>query len=137
MPKFTGGCLCGAIRYEVDGDLIRTLNCHCDDCRRSIGASFGTYVYVEEEDLTILQGTPKSFDHENDLGFRMTKRFCENCGTPLFGKGERGGSMVQIKVGTIDDANFVRPEMDLFVSKKLPFVRLSEESQHFDHGRPR
>ena len=41
MPKFSGGCLCGNIKYEVDGDLIRTLNCHCDDCRRAIGASFG------------------------------------------------------------------------------------------------
>jgi hypothetical protein len=94
-------------------------------------------VFVEEGDLTILQGTPKSFDHTTDIGATMTKRFCENCGTPLFGKGSRGGSMVQIKVGTIDDASFVRPEMDIFVSKKLPFVRLSDESQHFDRGRPR
>lgn len=137
MVEFTGGCLCGEIRYEVKGEPIRILNCHCDDCRRAIGASFGTYVFVEEKDLKIVQGTPKSFDHKNDLGFRMTKRFCENCGTPLFGKGERGGSMVQIKVGTIDDASFVHPEMDIFVSKKLPFVRLSDETQHFDQGRPR
>ena len=137
MPKFSGGCLCGAIRYQVDGDLIRSLNCHCDDCRRAISASFGTYVFVEEEDLKIQQGTPKSFDHVNDLGFRLTKRFCENCGTPMFGKGERGGTMVQIKVGTIDDASFVRPEMDLFVSSKLPFVPLSDETEHHDQGRPR
>ncbi len=55
----------------------------------------------------------------------------------MFGKGERGGSMVQIKVGTIDDASFVCPEMDIFVSKKLPFVRLSDETEHHDRGRQR
>jgi len=67
----------------------------------------------------------------------MTKRFCGNCGSQLFGKGSRGGGMIHIKVGTIDDASFVRPSMDIFVSKKLPFVRLSDETDHFDRGRPR
>jgi len=56
MTEFSGGCLCGAIRYEFRGDLLRTLNCHCDDCRRATGSSFGTYVFVEESDLNVLQG---------------------------------------------------------------------------------
>ncbi len=137
MTKFSGGCLCRAIRYEVDGDLIRALNCHCDDCRRATGSSFGTYVFINESDLNIREGVPKTFDHLNDGGITMTKQFCENCGTHLFGKGSRAGGMIHVKVGTIDDASFVRQEMDLFVSKKLPFVRLSDETEHFDKGRSR
>ena len=126
MPKVMGGCLCGAIRYEVDGELIRTLNCHCDNCRKTTGTAFGTYVFVNEDDLKILQGTPKTFEHENEDGLTLTKRFCENCGTPLFARSARAGKMVHIKVGTIDDASFVRPEMDIFVSSKLPFLQLSD-----------
>ena len=137
MTEFTGGCLCEAIRYEVKGDLIRTLNCHCDDCRRATGSIFGTYVFVNESDVKILKRAPKTFEHPNDAGVTMTKQFCGNCGTHLFGKGSRAGGMIHIKVGTIDDASFVRPEMDLFVSKKLPFVRLSDETEHFDRGRSR
>jgi hypothetical protein len=137
MTEFSGGCLCGAIRYVVRGDPVRILNCHCDDCRRATGSSFGTYVFVDESDLTILRGTPKSFEHQNGVGVTMTKRFCGNCGTQLFGKGSRAAGMIHVKVGTIDDASFVRPEMDLFVSRKLPFVRLSDETEHFDQGRPR
>ena len=137
MTNFIGGCLCGAIRYEFEGEPIRTLNCHCDDCRRTTGSSFGTYVFVSESDLTILQGKPKSFEHANDVDVTMTKQFCANCGTHLFAKGSRAGGMIHIKVGTIDDASFVRPTMDLFVSKKLPFVRLSDETEHFDRGRSR
>ncbi len=137
MTEFTGGCLCEAIRYEVKGDLIRTLNRHCDDCRRATGSIFGTYVFVNESDVKILKGAPKTFEHPNDAGVTMTKQFCGNCGTHLFGKGSRAGGMIHIKVGTIDDASFVRPEMDLFVSKKLPFVRLSDETEHFDRGRSR
>ncbi len=137
MTGFTGGGLCGAIGYEVGGDPVRMLNCHCDDCRRATGASFGTFVFVNESDLTILQGTPKFFAHANDVGVTMTKQFCANCGTQLFGQGARAGGIIHVKVGTIDDAGFVRPAMDLFVSKKLPFVRLSDETEHFDRGRPR
>ena len=137
MTEFTGDCLCRAIRYAVRGEIIRIVNCHCDDCRRATGASFGTYVFVNESDLAILQGTPKSFEHPNDIGATMTKQFCGNCGTQLFGQGSRGGDMIHIKVGTIDDASFVRPSMDIFVSKKPPFVRLSDETEHFDRGRPR
>ena len=137
MPKFTGGCLCGAIRYEVDGELLRTLNCHCDDCRKTTGASFGTAVFINEDDLKLVQGTPKTFEHENETGQTLTKRFCENCGTHLFARSSRAGKMVHIKVGTIDDAGFVRPEMDLFVSSKMPFVPLSDETEHHDQGRPR
>ena len=137
MTEFTGGCLCGAIRYKVRGDLLRILNCHCDDCRRTTGSSFATIVFVDESDLAINQGTPKSFEHANDNGATMSKQFCGDCGTQLFGKGSRSGSMIGVKVGTIDDASFVRPAIDLFVSRKLPFVRLSEETEHFDQGRPR
>ena len=106
MAEFTGGCLCGAIRYTAKGDIIRMVNCHCDDCRRATGASFGNYGFVNEGDLSILQGTSKSFEHGNDLGATMTKRLCGNCGGQLFGKGSRGGGMIHIKVGTIDDASF-------------------------------
>ena len=137
MPKFTGGCLCGAISYEVDGDLLRTLNCHCDDCRKTTGTAFGSYVFINEDDLKIVQGTPKTFEHENETGLTLTKRFCENCGTHLFARSSRAGKMVHVKVGTIDDASFVRPEMDIFVASKLPFVRLSDETEHYDRGRPR
>jgi hypothetical protein len=56
----------------------------------------------------------------------MTKQFCGNCGTQLFGKGSRSAGTIHIKVRTIDDASFVRPAMDIVVSKKLPFVPLSD-----------
>lgn len=137
MTGFTGGCLCGAIRYEVSGDPVRVANCHCDDCRRATGASFTTNVFVRESDLAILQGTPKSFEHKADSGATMTKLFCGDCGSQLFGKGTGSPGVIHVKVGTIDDAGFVKPQIDVFVSKKLPFTHLSADTEHFEKGRPR
>lgn len=137
MAGFTGGCLCGAVRYEVRGEPVRAANCHCDDCRRATGASFATNVFVKEDDLVILRGTPKRFQHKADSGNTMTKEFCGDCGSQLFGSGSGSTGVKHVKVGTIDDAAGIRPAMDVFVSKKLPFTRLSDQTEHFEKGRPR
>ena len=137
MAGFTGGCLCGAIRYEVKGDPIRVAHCHCDDCRRAPGSRFATNVFVKQEDLVITQGTPRSFEHTSDSGSTMTKQFCADCGSQLFGFGSRSAGIRNIKVGSIDDAGFVRPEIEVFTSRALPFTRLSDQTEHFEEGRPR
>ncbi len=137
MAGFKGGCLCGAIRYEVQSDPVRVANCHCDDCRKATGASFATNVFVNEEDVVVLQGSPRRFQHTADSGSTMTKEFCADCGSQLFGFGSRGQGIKHVKVGSIDDASFVRPVVDVFVSKALPFIRLPDDTEHFEKGRPR
>ena len=83
MAGFTGGCLCGAVRYEVRGEPARAANCHCDDCRRATGASFATNIFFREEDVVILKGTTKRFSHKADSGNTMIKEFCPDCGSQL------------------------------------------------------
>ena len=98
-------------RHYQDGQLpLRRLPA-------ATGASFGNYVFVNEGDLSLVQGTSKSFEHGNELGATMTKRLCGNCGSQHFGKGSRGGGMIHITVGAIDDASFVCPAMDIFVGR--------------------
>jgi hypothetical protein len=137
MAGFTGGCLCGAIRYEVRGDPVRTANCHCDDCRRATGASFTTNVFVKADDLVVLKGTPKKFRHKADSGSTMTKEFCGDCGSQLFGYGSGSPGVKHVKVGAIDDAGAIKPQIDVFAAKKLPFTILSDDTEHFERGRPR
>ena len=134
MAGFTGSCLCGAIRYEVNGEPVRTAMCHCDDCRKATGSTFATNVFVREDDLKILQGTPKRFQHEADSGSTMTKEFCENCGSQLFGQGSRGAGVKSVKVGSIDDASFVEPQVEVFVSKALPCTHHLDSTEKFERG---
>ena len=137
MAGVTGGCLCGAIRYEVTGDPVRAAHCHCDDCRRATGASFATNVFFKEEDVKILQGTPSRYEHTADSGNTMTKEFCGNCGSQLFGIGSGSAGVKHVKVGTLDDASFVKPQIEVYTGKALPFTKLSDETEHFEAGRPR
>ena len=137
MEGFSGSCLCGEIKYIVKGQPVRIAQCHCDDCRRSTGSSFATNVFVEEEDLVILQGTPKSFQHPADSGNTMTKEFCGNCGAQLFGYGSGSPGIKNVKVGSIDDIGDIKPQIEVFTSKALPFTVHLEETQKFEKGRPR
>lgn len=137
MPKFSGGCLCGAVRYEVDGEPAFVAQCHCDDCRRATGSSFATNVFVKEADLKIVQGRTKTFQHPADSGNTMTKQFCPECGSQLFGSTSGLPGMQSVKVGSIDDASFVKPQIEVFVSKALPFTIHPADTQKFERGRPR
>lgn len=132
MAGFSGGCLCGAVRYEVTSEPLRIVNCHCDACRRNTGAAFATNIFVNADDLKVLQGEPKQFEHTADSGNARIKEFCGNCGSQLFGYGPSRPGMKSVKVGSIDDASFVNPTGNLYVSKALPFSHISDELENSD-----
>ena len=132
MVQFTGGCLCGTIRYEVNEEPQRIANCHCDDCRKATGSSFATHIFVAEDDVVITQGEPKSFSHTADSGNTMTKEFCANCGSQLFGQTTGRPGIKSIKVGSIDDASFVQPIVNVYVKRALPFTQIDRSLACFD-----
>ena len=57
--RITGGCHCGAIRYQVDGDLIVHALCHCADCRRHAGAPMVSWAMYAEDAVKVTQGEPE------------------------------------------------------------------------------
>ena len=132
MVQFSGGCLCGTIRYEVNSEPQRIANCHCDNCRKATGSAFATNIFVAEDDIVITQGEPKSFSHTADSGNTMIKEFCAKCGSQLFGHSNGRPGMKNIKVGSIDDASFVRPEVNLFLKRALPFTQIDHSLDGFD-----
>ena len=137
MANYSGSCLCGEIKYEINGEPVRAANCHCDDCRKATGASYSTNFFFNEDDIVVTQGTPKEFAHSSDKGNTMTKQFCGNCGSQLFGSGSRGVGMKSIKAGSMDDPSGVVPALDIYISRKLPGVVLSDDTEHHEEMLPR
>ena len=132
MAQFTGGCFCGAIRYEVNAEPQRIHNCHCDNCRKVTGSAFATNIFVAEDDVVITQGEPKSHSHTADSGSTLVKEFCANCGSHLFGHTTGRPGVKNIKVGSIDDASFVQPIANLYVKRALPFTQIDPRLDGFD-----
>ena len=133
MTEFSGGCLCGDVRYEVSGEIARMVNCHCDDCRRNTGAAFATNIFVKMDDLRVTQGKTATYDYTADSGNARVKEFCPRCGSQLFSYSV-GRDLTSVKVGTIDDAGFVKPQINLYCARALDYTRsqITDETKNFD-----
>lgn len=99
---YSGGCHCGAIRYEASGTAKHVALCHCSDCRKSAGAPMVSWAAFAEGELTIVQGEPKTF---NSSGTAL-RSFCPDCGTGLFYRNATFlPGIVDIQSATLDDPN--------------------------------
>lgn len=81
-----GGCRCGAVRYRCTGEPEFVANCRCEDCRRSTGAAFSTWVAWADSQVEIVAGTPAV--HASSEG--VQRGFCRTCGTPSPISGRNG-----------------------------------------------
>jgi hypothetical protein len=136
MAGFTGGCLCGAVRYEVSVDPVRMARCHCDDCRKGSGATFATNVFVPAEAFKVT-GEFATYESKTDAGNTMTRAFCPKCGSPVFGYSSAGGGVMRaIRAGSIDDASFVKPSIEVFTKRMLACTVVDPSTQKFEEMPP-
>src|SRR5688572_25172547 len=101
----TGGCACGAVRYEATGEPRRIAVCHCKDCQRRTGSAFGVACYFPRASVRLLGGETRTFERRSDAGRRVTLRFCERCGTTVLWDIEVVPDLVGIAAGTLDDTS--------------------------------
>lgn len=135
---FSGKCLCGMVAYKSNVEPVLILNCHCEDCRRSTGAVYGTNVMVAEDQLEI-HGELSTFKHQAKSGNVMTKRFCPNCGTLMFGNSSGRTNVVSIRAGTIDQTDIINPAMNVFVDSKVSSTPMHDtlpQANEMPHGEP-
>jgi hypothetical protein len=125
MSVFSGKCLCGNVSYQCHSEPKAVFNCHCEDCRRATGSVFGTNLFVPEAKVEI-SGEVSSYSHISDSGSTMTKRFCPNCGSLLFGSNSAKPNVVSIRAGTVDQLALIKPQINLFMDKKVPSTSIDE-----------
>ena len=115
----SGGCHCGAIRYDVDGEPQHVALCHCSDCRRSAGAPMVSWAAFTADALTVTQGQPITF---NSSGAAM-RSFCGTCGTGLFYRNaDMLPGIVDIQSVTLDDPEALPPAAHIQVAERLHWM---------------
>lgn len=129
-----GGCYCGAIRYEYDGDISRSLQCHCRECQYITGGNPNVIVVLPDSGFRYTSGTPASFSR-TDLDNPVTRHFCGNCGTAIGTTSPNAPGAMIVKVGTMDDPAFFKPEVAIFTKDAQSFHHLPDGLPSFE-GRP-
>lgn len=129
---YSGGCQCGAVRYEVTAEPTVIYACHCTDCQTQSGAAFGMSMVVPEAALNIVKGQPKSFRRTGESGHAMSCHFCGDCGTRIYHIPGGIPENRNIKPGTLDDASWVKPAAHLWCDSAQPWVEMAEDTRQFN-----
>jgi hypothetical protein len=109
----TGGCLCGAIRYEISQPPLGSRACWCRLCQYLASGSATVNLIVPADAVTIT-GPLKTFERVADSGNHMTRGFCPECGTHVTSAAAETGHLRVIRTGTLDDPNLMGPQATIW-----------------------
>jgi hypothetical protein len=124
-----GSCLCGAVRYEISGDLRNMTHCHCSMCRKSHGAAFATYAEIELSDIRFTQGNESISRYQSsDSAQRI---FCSRCGSNLLFDPKETPNQVWVAVGGLDSDPKERPGVHICVGSKAPWFEITDTLPQF------
>jgi len=123
-----GRCLCGDVKYTISSAPIRMGQCHCDDCRKTTGTGHSSNAFFEKEAVSI-EGETSNYDSKTDTGSIITRYFCSNCGSRLFGTSNVATNIIGVSAGTLEDSSWFkanaivydkrRPKWDI-MAKDIP-----------------
>ena len=117
----TGGCLCGAVRYEVWGEPLYSGFCYCGDCRRASGAGAVPYMGFSKDSFRV-RGVTKQARKRLQRGGESVRNYCPECGSLMFG-GEYGLSQQHtVYAGTLDDPSAFRPTHAVMMAERAPWA---------------
>ena len=134
MPgKITGGCACGAVRYEVDADPVLMLNCHCRDCQRASGSAYAATVVVPKAAVTS-RGELRSHEVVGSSGKPVRRTFCPACGSPIAIDLDRVPDVLALQAGSLDDPSIHKPSLDLFTASAQPWDHMQAETRKVLRG---
>ena len=126
-----GGCLCGALRYEIDGPFVDMLHCHCSMCRKHHGTPFATWVAAPSSGFRWLTDTASLTRYDSSP--KAHRDFCNVCGSvaPTF-IDEMG--LVIVPAGNLDGDPAIRPSKHMFVGSKAPWYTITDDlPQHAEY----
>lgn len=122
----SGGCHCGAVRYEATGEPGFAAHCQCTDCRKFSGSAHKSFMMMPAEGMSVT-GQPSVYDYAAGSGAIITHHFCPACGAGLFSKHAGAAGAVFLYASALDDPERFRPTMAVY-------TRSGPSWDHLDPG---
>lgn len=129
---YSGGCACGAVRYEQTGEPVAELLCQCQHCRQRSGTGHSAYlVFANRADL-ILSGEARTWSIAGDSGNEKQHAFCPTCGTPLFVTFPAAPELIGIHPGSLDDPSQFAPQFVTYAVRAQAWDAVDPELRKFE-----
>ncbi|GLS92040.1 hypothetical protein GCM10007916_31100 [Psychromonas marina] len=119
MSHIKGSCNCESVKFQISGDIKKTLNCHCKLCRKMNGAVFSTYAVVLTSDFSLLTGKLNSFK----VSESATKHFCGKCGTPIYNTNPKFAGLNILHFGSLDLSPELVPDVNIYCESEITWAK--------------
>jgi hypothetical protein len=126
MSKFTGGCLCGQVRFGFSAAPIAMRLCWCRDCQYFAAGNATVNVVFRSDSLELLQGELRDYESVAESGNRMHRRFCPTCGTPVFSAAESRSHLLIVRNGALDDTGLLKPTATIWTESAPEWAWIDE-----------
>jgi len=127
-----GGCLCGAVRYRIDGEPLSSGTCQCRTCRKASAAAIVPWLHLDAAKFAFSAGQPVEFKSSPSV----TRSFCGRCGTPLTYWTTSYGRTIDVTTCSLDDPEAFPPIGHVWTSHKLSWVKLADGLPCLEEGVP-
>ena len=131
---YQGGCLCGAVRYRIEGELEPIQICHCGQCRKAQGTPFVTNIPVQEAQFSLLSGAGQLKAFVSSPGKQRV--FCSDCGSPLYSRTSKLPGVLRIRAGSLDGELATRPAFHAFCASRANWWELHDDLPQYPGFKP-
>jgi hypothetical protein len=121
MTTRTATCACRNLRVTCAGDPIKISVCHCLDCQRRTGSTYGIGAFFARKDVEV-HGDFRTYKRGSDSGSAVNFHFCPDCGSTVFWEPERLPDAIAIAVGSFADPTFPAPSQSVYEQRRHPWV---------------
>jgi hypothetical protein len=133
---YTGGCACGAIRYEIAAEPVFSNHCQCRDCQRVSGTGHGSYLTFAGRKAVTLSGRAGERAVTADSGHVKTHGFCPGCGAPIWLSFAAMPDLFTVHAASLDEPERFRPQAVTYAGRGAAWDRLDPALPHFEKMPP-
>ncbi len=133
---YTGGCACGAVRYEIAGEPIVMLDCQCTQCQHESGTGHASHLTFKGAEVTV-SGEASRWTMTGDGGTVKSRAFCPTCGSPVYMTFPAAPDIFIVKPASLDEPGRYKPQIVTFTSSGHGWDRIDPDIPHFEKMPPR
>jgi hypothetical protein len=133
-PMVEGQCLCGKVRFEINGELGATRLCYCELCRRANGSAFSANVRVPASAYKLLSGRDVIREYESSPG--AFRAFCSTCGSPVYARVVSDPDYTRVRLGTLAQEASAKVAAHVWVRSKPRWYEIADALPQIEQAAP-
>lgn len=129
-----GGCLCGGVRYQYDGEIEEISICHCSQCRKAQGSAFAVVSPLAADRFRILAGAELLREYRSSPD--KARVFCSRCGSPIYSAKDDVPEVRRLRLGTVDTPFTCDKAFHIFTGSKASWWEIADDLPRYEQRRP-